>query len=303
MKESLIKLHISVFLAGFTGVLGVLIHLNEGILVWFRIMISVLVLYIWHSRKQRFVRIPVTGVWKLLGIGVLIALHWVCFYASIKASNVSIGLVCFASVGLFTAILEPWLTRAKLSWIEVGLGMISLCGIYLIFHFDLRYRTGIVIGLISSLLAALFSVLNKKNVHMAPPQTIMLYELSGGLLILSLLMPVYLYFFPTNYIFPTLSDWGWLLVLSLLCTVLGMDLMLQALKKVSAFTQNLTLNLEPVYGILLAFILFHENEQLTGSFYLGISLITLSVVLQMARMAWGVSGDKWVKVVKRVKRG
>ncbi len=284
MKQSLIKLHISVFLAGFTGVLGILIHLNEGILVWYRIMISALVLYIWHFWNNKFVKISIKNVWKLLGIGSLIALHWVCFYASIKAANVSIGLVCFASVGLFTAILEPWLTRAKFSWIEIGLGMISLCGIYLIFHFDLRYRTGIVIGIISSLLAALFSVLNKKNVNVAPAKTIMLYELSGGLFILSLFMPVYLSIFPTNYIFPTLSDWGWLMVLSLLCTVLGLDLMLQALKKVSAFTQNLTLNLEPVYGILLAFILFHENEQLTGSFYLGISLITLSVVLQMFRL-------------------
>lgn len=284
MKQALIKLHISVFLAGFTGALGVLIQLNEGILVWYRILLTVVTLFVWLSWKKSIEKIAALTVWKLLGIGSLIALHWVCFYGSIKASNVSIGLVCFASVGLFTAILEPLLTYKKFSWAEVGLGMISLLGIYLIFHFDARYRTGILIGIASALLAALFSVLNKKKVDIVPPKTLMLYELSGGLLILTLLMPVYLHYFPTTYIFPTLSDWGWLLALSWLCTVLAMDLMLQALKKISAFTQNLSLNLEPVYGILLAFILFKENEKLNNSFYMGFSLIVLSVVLQMLRV-------------------
>lgn len=284
MKQALIKLHISVFLAGFTGVLGALILLNEGLLVWYRIMLTVVTLFIWLSWKKQIGNISASTVWKLLGIGSLIALHWVCFYGSIKASNVSIGLVCFASVGLFTAVLEPLLTDKKLSWTEVGLGMISLLGIYLIFHFDTRYRTGILVGIASALLGALFSVLNKKNVDVAPPQTLMLYELSGGLLLLTLLMPVYLHYFPTTYYFPAISDWGWLLVLSWLCTVLAMDLMLQALKKVSAFTQNLSLNLEPVYGILLAFILFKENKKLDNSFYIGFSLIGLSVVLQMLRV-------------------
>lgn len=284
MKQALIKLHISVFLAGFTGALGVLIQLNEGLLVWYRIMITAVTLFAWLSWKKRIEKISAVSVWKLLGIGTLIALHWVCFYGSIKVSTVSIGLVCFASIGLFTAFLEPLLTAKKFSWSEIGLGLISLLGIYLIFHFDSRYRTGILIGIASALLGALFSVLNKQNVNIAPPQTLMLYELSGGLLILTLCMPVYLHYFPVKYIFPTLSDWGWLLALSWLCTVLAMDLMLQSLKKVSAFTQNLTLNLEPVYGVFLAFILFKENQKLGHSFYVGFSLITLSVVLQMLRV-------------------
>jgi len=284
MKQALIKLHISVFLAGFTGVLGVLILLAPGVLVWYRIMLTVVTLFVWLSWKNKIAKIDSATVWKLLGIGSLIALHWVCFYASIKMANVSIGLVCFASVGLFTAVLEPLLTNKKFSWAEVGLGMISLAGIFLIFHFDSRYRTGILLGIASALLGALFSVLNKKNVEVAPPQTLMLYELSGGLIILTLCMPVYLHYFPGSYLFPTVSDWGWLLVLSWLCTVLAMDLMLQALKKVSAFTQNLSLNLEPVYGILLAFLLFKENEKLNNSFYIGFALILLSVVLQMLRI-------------------
>jgi drug/metabolite transporter (DMT)-like permease len=284
MKEALVKLHISVFLAGFTGILGALIQLNEGLLVWYRIAITVVTLFIWLSWQKKLERIPAAYVWKLFGIGMLIALHWVCFYGSIKTSNVSIGLVCFASVGFFTALLEPLMTRKPLNWSEAGLGLLSLAGIYLIFHFDSRYRVGIALGTACSLLAAIFSVLNKKYVHITGPQTFMLYELSGGLLVLTLLMPVYLYYFPVKSMLPSRSDWLWLFVLSWLCTIFALRLMLQALQKVSAFTQNLSLNLEPVYGILMAFIFFHENKLLNSSFYIGLFLIGLSVVLQMARI-------------------
>lgn len=284
MKEALIKLHISVFLAGFTGVLGILIHMNEGLLVWYRIMITVLTLLALLKWKNQLQQVAPNMVWKLLGIGTLIALHWVFFYGSIKMSNVSIGLVCFASTGLFTALLEPVFNDRSFSWPDVGLGLLSLLGIILIFQLDTRYREGIIAGIVSAILAALFSVLNKRQVQKVEPRTMMIYELSGGLLILTLLMPIYLYYYPVETIFPTLSDWFWLLILSWLCTVLAMDLMLQALKKVSAFTQNLSLNLEPVYGILLAFVLFQENEKLNGSFYIGVALIMISVLLQMIRV-------------------
>lgn len=284
MRDALIKLHISVFLAGFTGVLGVLIEMNEGLLVWYRIMVTVVSLLFLLQVKKQFQPIPTSMVWKLLGIGTLIALHWVFFYGSIKIANVSIGLVCFASTGLFTALLEPIFNQKKFSWPEVGLGLISLLGILLIFHFDTRYREGIIAGIVSAILAALFTVLNKRHVNTIEPRVMMVYELSGGLLLLTLLMPLYLHFYPVESLWPSLSDWLWLLILGWLCTVLAMDLMLQALKKVSAFTQNLSLNLEPVYGIILAFLLFNENEKLNTSFYVGVFLIGISVVLQMIRV-------------------
>lgn len=287
MKQALIKLHLAVFLAGFTGILGKLIGLNEGLLTWYRIAITVVTLYIWLSWKKKLSPVSQGTVWRLLGIGMLIALHWVLFYASIKMANVSIGLVCFASVGFFTALLEPLFTPKKFNWAETGLGLLSLMGILLIFHFDTRYRNGILAGLACSMLAALFSVFNKKYVTVTDSRTMMLYELSGGLLILTLGMPLYLHYFPTNYIVPTASDWLWLLILSWLCTVLAMNLMLQSLKKVSAFTQNLSLNLEPVYGILMAFFLFRENKSLSASFYPGVGLIALSVALQMLRVVRG----------------
>ena len=284
MKQALIKIHIAVFLAGFTGVLGILIKLNEGLLVWYRMLITVIslfVLLIWRKNLQKIDRYQVV---QLLFIGALIAIHWVCFYGSIKYANVSIGLVCFASTGLFTAVFEPVMTKKKFSWMELLLSLISLLGIYLIFHFNARFRTGIILGICSALFAALFSVLNKRNVNHIAPQTMMLYEFSGGVILLTCLLPFYLQKFPPTHIIPYFSEWGWLLVLSWLCTVWAMDLMLQALQKISAFTQNLSLNLEPIYGILLAFLIFHEQNQLQLSFYFGFALIALSVLLQTFRI-------------------
>ncbi|HJV19438.1 MAG TPA: DMT family transporter [Sediminibacterium sp.] len=287
MKAALIKLHTAIFLVGFTGILGVLIRLNEMPLVWYRIMLTAVSLFVLLKFSGKGLLLPRGDVKKLLLIGSVIALHWVCFYGSIKLSNVSIGLVCFSATGLFTALLEPLLITRKVRWAEVLLGLFSLAGIYLIFHFDDRYQTGIVVGIVSAILAALFSVLNKKHLAIADAQVIMLYELLGGLLVLTLLMPLYIYFFPGAALFPSLSDLGWLLILSWVCTIVAMKLMLESLQKVSAFTQNLSLNLEPVYAIIMAFILFDENKDLQPSFYYGVSLILVSVVLQMMRVVVG----------------
>jgi drug/metabolite transporter (DMT)-like permease len=236
----------------------------------------------WKGELQR---IPFKMLLRLLGVGTLVALHWVCFYGSIKYSNVSIALTCLSSAGLFTALLEPLAMKRKINIIEVLLGLIAIAGIYLIFHFDPKYRTGIIIGLVATILSVLFSLMNKKIVvKNFTPKVIMLYELTGGWLSLTVMMPLYLYFFPSGSLFPTLNDWGWLLLMSWFCTVLAMDLSLQALRKVSAFTQNLTLNLEPVYGIILAFIVYKENKYLSEWFYYGFALILLAVVLQTLRI-------------------
>jgi drug/metabolite transporter (DMT)-like permease len=284
MKAALIKLHIAVFLWGFTGVLGRAIELNEGLLVWYRILITVVSLFLLMKWKGQLERVPLKTMLQLFGIGAIVALHWVCFYGSIKYANVSIALICFSSAGVIAALLEPLMTEKKIVWMEVLLGCIGIAGIYLIFHFDTRYRTGIIIGFISTVLSVVFSILNKKAVATVAPKTMMLYELSGGLLVLSLLMPVYLHYFPTAKILPSLQDWGWLFLLSWVCTVYAMDLSLQALRKISAFTQNLIVNLEPVYGIVLAFFVYHENKDLSDRFYIGFALIVVAVSLHMYRV-------------------
>lgn len=281
MKKALVQLHIAVLLAGFTGILGSLISLNEIWLVWYRIAITLATLYI----LRLILPAPTQISWKqkirLMGIGMIIAFHWVFFYGSIKLSNVSVGLVCFASVGLFTSVTEPLLNRTRFSPREFLLGLISMAGIYIIFHFDNRYRTGILMGTISSLLAAIFSALNKKYVEETPRREMLYQEMRGGFAGLSLLLPLYLHFFPALQIWPGNADWVWLIIMSWACTILAFEFMLSSLRHVSAFTQTLTLNLEPVYGITMAFVFFGENRLLPESFYLGCTLIFVSVGLQM----------------------
>jgi len=285
MKKALTQLHVAVLLAGFTGILGALIQLNEIWLVWYRIAITVVTLLLAASLLKQSLRIASASAFRLMGIGAIIALHWVFFYGSIKLSNVSIGLICFASVGLFTSLLEPLINKTPFAPAEMLLGVLSLVGIYIIFHFDSRYRTGIIMGTLSSLLAAVFSVLNKRNVTSFSPRLMLFYEMTGGVLALSLLMPIYLHFFHAGNSKPSLMDFGWLLILSWACTILAMDLMLKSLQHISAFTQTLTLNLEPVYGIAMAWFFFKENQQLNTSFYLGFALIVISVALQMVRVS------------------
>ncbi|MDB5246438.1 MAG: EamA/RhaT family transporter [Segetibacter sp.] len=284
MRQALIKLHVAVFLWGFTGVLGRLISLNEGLLVWYRILITVLTLYIMMRAKNQFESVSRKQRTQLFGIGILVALHWCFFYGSIKYSNVSIALTCLSSAGLFTALLEPVITGKKIVATEIFLGLVGIAGIYLIFHFDPQYKTGIILGLICTVLSCIFSIFNKNQVSYTAPRTVMLYELTGGLLFLTLVMPLYLYLLPAENWVPVNADLLWLLLMSWVCTILAMDLSLQALQKVSAFTQNLTLNLEPVYGIILAFVVYKENKYLSQWFYLGFSLILLAVILQTARV-------------------
>jgi drug/metabolite transporter (DMT)-like permease len=286
MKKAFIQLHIAVFLAGFTGILGKLITLNEGLLVWYRLMISAVSLWILFLLRKKSFKIPAKAIAKIFGVGTIAALHWVTFYGSIKYANVSIALVCFSAVGFFTALLEPLVFRTRIDKRELLFGLLAIIGIFFIFRFDPVYKTGIIIGLISALLGSIFPIFNRVLLREIPSETVTLYELSGGFLFLTLLLPFYLALFPTNYIFPNLSDWMWLLVLGWVCTVLAINLSMSALRKISAFTVNLSYNLEPVYGILLAFVVLGENKYLSNGFYIGLTLIVAAIALQMLSL-WG----------------
>jgi drug/metabolite transporter (DMT)-like permease len=287
MKKALIQLHSAVFLWGFTGVLGRLISLNEGLLVWYRLIITIVTLYILMRAQNQLESVSGSQRAKFFAIGGLLALHWCFFYGSIKYSNVSIALTCLSSAGLFTALLEPLIAGKKPVLEEILLGSLAIAGIYLIFHFDPEYKTGIVLGVSAAFLTCIFSICNKTQVIYNAPRTVMLFELTGGFFLLTILLPFYLYLLPTVHLIPGKADLVWLFALSWVCTILAMDLSLQALKKVSAFTQNLTLNLEPVYGILLAFAVYHENKNLSKWFFYGFALILIAVMLQMLRVFRG----------------
>jgi len=284
MKKAFFQLHFAILLAGFTGILGRLITLNEGLLVWYRLLISSVTMWILFSLTKQLQRVSLKDILKLTGIGFLAALHWVSFYGSIKYANVSVALVCFSAVGFFTALFEPIFFRKKINAAEVFLGLLVIAGIYIIFHFDPKYKTGIILGVICAVLLAVVMIVIRQFVQRINSQTLLTYQLTGGLITLSFFMPFYLKRFPTSYVMPNVSDWMWLLVLAWFCSVLAFQFSVNALKKLTAFTVNLSFNLEPVYGILLAFIIYRENKELTWSFFVGLGMIVLALCLQMWRV-------------------
>jgi len=285
MKKAFIQLHISILLAGFTGVFGKAITLNEGLLVWYRMLISGILLLIILGASQKLKAVSGRDFQRLALAGCLLGLHWIFFYGSIKYSNISVGVVCFSLTGFFTAILAPILNKKKFAASELLLSGLTLLGIGLIFSFDSQYRTGILLGVISSLLVAFYTIANERLAHSFKSEVITVYQMIGGSIGLAFLMPFYLHFFPVETMIPSWQDLGYLVMLSLFCTVLLYMLLTQALNKISAFTVNLSFNLEPIYTIALAILIYKENRELTTPFYIGLGLIILSVVLQMVKVS------------------
>ena len=276
-------------LAGFTGLFGRLITLNEVDIVWYRMLFTSLILLV-------FTGLPRVG-WRkfaeLCGCGALLGVHWMLFYGSIKASNVSIGVICFSLIGFFTALFEPLIFKKRFSWTELVFSLITLVGVLCIFSLDARYRYGIAIGIVSSAVCALYAICNKKASVGVRSRTVLMYQMSGGLLAVSAVIPLYLLIFPSQQpvvVVPDGSNLWYMLCHALFCTVGMYLLQIQALKRLSAFTVNLTYNLEPCYTIILAFLIFGEGREINFSFYIGISLILLSVLLQSMR-AWKKSSD------------
>ncbi len=281
-KRGFLQLHASVVLAGFTGLFGRLITLNEVDIVWYRMLFTTCILLV-------FTGLPRVG-WRkfmqLCGCGALLGLHWTLFYGSIKASNVSIGVICFSLIGFFTAIFEPLLFRKRFSWTELLFALVTVAGVMCIFSLDSRYRYGIAIGIVSSAVCALYAICNKKASVGVRSRTVLMYQMAGGLVAVTLMAPLYLALFPSEQpvvVVPGGTNLWFMLCHALFCTVGMYILQIQALKRLSAFTVNLTYNLEPCYTIALAFLIFGEGREINFSFYIGLSLIVLSVLLQSLR--------------------
>lgn len=282
MKKAFLQLHIAVFLAGFTGILGRLIEgFNEGMIVWYRLLFTAITMWVLFLARKKISAIAWKDIVKIGAVGIIAALHWVTFYGSIKYANVSVALVCFAAIGFFTAIFEPILLRKKMNWIELLLGLITIAGIYIIFHFDTQYKTGIILGIISAILASLFPIFNREFLKRINVETMLAWQQTGGLVFLSILLPFYLDQYPVESFYPGYRDFLWLLVLSWFCSVIAFQFSANALKRLSAFTVNLTFNLEPVYGILLAFAIYQENKYLSHWFYLGFSVIAAVLIIHL----------------------
>lgn len=277
-------MNLAVFLWGFTGVLGRAISLNSTMLVWWRLLITMVSLWILYLVQGKARRISWNSMFMIALIGTIQALHWVCFYASIKLANVTIALTCLSTTALLAALFEPLVIRRGFDPFEIILGLFAIAGIFIIYNTHIKFSTGIIIGLLSAVLTVVVSVFNKKIIDRFQAEQITLYQLSGGFIGMSLLMPLFQNYFPEPWTIPSLQDFTWLLVLSWVCTILTFFLYIRALKKISAFTANLALTLEPVYGIILAFMIYQENKLLSRWFYLGFALIALAVILHTMRL-------------------
>jgi len=286
MKKALIQLNAAVFLWGFTGVLGRAISLDSIMLVWWRLLITMLSLWVLYLVQGKARRIPTRSILVISLIGTVQALHWVCFYASLKLANVTIALTCLSTSALIAALIEPLVIKKKFDFFEIVLGLFAIAGILIIYNTHLNFSAGIIIGLVSAVLTVIVSVANKKIIDTYHPEHITLYQLTGGFLGMTVLLPLFQFLFRNNWSAPTPVDWLWLIALSWVCTIFTFFLYIRSLKNISAFTMNLTLTLEPIYGIILAFIIYHENKFLSRWFYLGFALIVLAVLFHTWRLIY-----------------
>ncbi len=274
--KNLLLLHLIVLIYGFTAILGKLITIDSSLLVWYRMGIATIILVAYISFTRATLKMKKGGIWKTTLTGLVIAAHWIFFFEAIKQSNVSITLAALSSASLFTSIIEPIFFKRKILLYEIILGGAAIVGLYFIFRFEIDNKIGLILGLISAFLASLFTVINGKLIKEYDSQKISLYELGGGFIAVSL----YLLFkgFPsTAELILSGSDLFYILILAVICTAFAFVVGVEVMKELTPFTVSLTINLEPIYGIILAFLIFGEEEKMSPGFYLG-ALIILSTL-------------------------
>ncbi len=284
--RTLLLLHLAVFLAGWTGIFGRVISLDGLPLVWYRVLIALPSLLAVLALTGRLHRSARGAVLRFGALGILLALHWVAFYESIQASNVSVGVACIATSCFFSALFEPLLSRRRIQWAELLISFIAIAGILLIFSLDVRYRAGILWGLASAAVYSVFAILNIQAGERTREDsaTMLLWELAGSVVILSLCVPAYAALRGEAVPVPHGADLWALPVLGSVLTVIPFLLQIHALRHLSAFTVNVAYNLEPVYSIFFAALLFGETREVGPSFWAGLALIVFSVWLQTRRV-------------------
>lgn len=288
VKDYLI-LHLIVLIWGFTAILGLLISLPSLELVFYRTLIaSIGVAGLIYFKKESLV-VPTSQIIKIMGVGILISLHWITFFWSARLSTASVCLAGMATTSLWTAFIEPLVNRTKVKWYEVVLGVIVISGLLVIFQFESGYWLGLSVALVSAFLAALFSVLNGRLSQRHTPYQITFYEMLAASLFALVILPFYTEFIAEGSAIQwiwTGWDWLWLLVLGVICTVFPFSVTVELMKRLPVFSINLTMNLEPVYGILLAVFILGESEKMTIQFYIGTLIILISVLIYPVLNFW-----------------
>lgn len=276
--NSYLHLHLIVFIWGFTAVLGKLISLQALDLVWFRMLFAILFMIVYIFYKKTPLKIPSKIFVGFMVAGIVIAAHWFTFYEAIKVSNISITLACLSTGAFFASILEPIFYKRKLIWYELFFGIVVIAGLLIIFNVETQYKTGIILAVISAFLSALFSVINGKYAKIYNPNVISFYELGGGLFFLTLYL-VFSQKLTTEFLTISTNDFLWLLILSSICTAYAFSASVKVMKYLSPYTVMLTINMEPIYGIILALLIFNDKEKMSPQFYLGALIILVTVIL------------------------
>ena len=274
-----LHLHFLVFIAGFTGILGELISINAIPLVWYRMIIALILITAYIKFAKIKLKISAKGILKLSLAGVLIALHWITFFGSIDAANVSIALSMFSTGAFFASLIEPLVYKRKIIGYEVVFGLIVILGVVIITQSGLNYLNGIILGLVSAFLSAAFAVLNGNFLKQYTATTITFYEFVSGIVFTTFVMFVFGYGYSSEIFHLSSSDFSYLLILGSICTAYAFIGAVHVMHHISPFTVMLTYNLEPVYGILLAILLFPEKEVMSPHFYYGAFLIITAVLL------------------------
>lgn len=281
-RSDYLKLHFIVFLWGFSAVLGKLVSIPAMEMILYRTLLAALGMIIVISLTRGNFKVTSQELVKLLLVGFLVAIHWLAFFGAARVSNVSVSLVGFATNSLWAALLEPWFNRTRIKKFEVLLGLVVIVGLYIIFSFDFQYKLGLLIGVSAGFTSALFAVFNARLVQRIQPFTITFYEMIGAFLSIALFLPLYKITWAENHqlhLIPAPMDWLYIALLAGVCSVYAYSVGVELMKRISVFLVQLTLNLEPVYGIIMAVIIFKDKEKMGLNFYIGTAVILSAVAL------------------------
>ncbi|MFC2126160.1 DMT family transporter [Bacteroidota bacterium] len=288
VKDNL-HLHFLVILWGFTAILGLLISVPAVELVFLRTLVASLGLLLILNFRKTSLNVGKRNRISYLGTGIIIAVHWMLFFGSARLSTASVCLAGMATTSFWTSLLEPLSKKRRPEMLEVFLGLLVILGLYLIFRFEFNHALGLVLALASAFLAATFTVINSRLSHTGSEYVISFYELTGACLFTLMYLLISYMFWEGNHvsnIHPTTMDWIYIFILALACTVYPFTASIELMKRLSAFTVNLTINLEPVYGIVLAVIIFGDREKMSSGFYGGAILILISVIFYPIIKKW-----------------
>ena len=278
--KNYLHLHLLVFIAGFTAILGQLITINAVHLVWYRMVFACIFMFAYIKIRGIKLRLKSSSVVKLGLAGIIIALHWITFFGSIKESNVSIALAMFSTGAFFASLLEPIIFKRRIIWYEILFGIIVIFGVFIITQSEIKYIYGIILGVLSAFLSSFFAVLNGRFIKSYSSTVISFYEFISGVIAISIYLLIFSKEFKQASFFNlSVSDFWYLIILASVCTAYAFIAAVHVMRFISPYTVVLTYNLEPVYGIILAVLLFPEKESMSPSFYYGAILILSTVLI------------------------